>query len=73
MYIAKLTGGKFFRATDVAALESIYKEIDKLERSEIEVKEYTLYTEIYGWFLIPSLFLGFFSELVRRFVFRQVM
>ena len=73
MYIAKLTGGKFFRATDVAALESIYKEIDKLERSEIEVKEYTLYTEIYGWFLIPSLFLGFFSELVRRFVFRKVM
>ena len=73
IYISKVTGGKFFRATDVAALESIYNEIDMLERSEIEVKEYSQYTEIYGWFLIPSLFLGIFSELIRRFLFRSTI
>ncbi len=73
IYISEVTGGKFFRATDVAALEAIYNEINMLERSEIEVKEYSQYTEIFGWFLIPSLFLGFFSELIRRFLFKSTI
>ena len=38
--IASVTNGKYFRATSNKALERIYKEIDKLERSKIEVKEY---------------------------------
>ena len=61
--IAKVTGGRYFRATDIAALESIYSEISLLERSEIEVNEYTQYTELYGWFLIPAFILGMGMEL----------
>ena len=50
-HIASVTGGKFFRATNVKALKSIYAEIDELERSEINVKEFTQYKELYGWLL----------------------
>ena len=38
--IASVTNGQYFRATSNKALESIYREIDQLERSKIEVKEY---------------------------------
>tara|TARA_B100001996_G_scaffold113956_1_gene86240 strand:+ start:434 stop:1402 length:969 start_codon:yes stop_codon:yes gene_type:complete len=70
--IAKVTGGKYFRATDIEALELIYSEINNLERSEIQVKEYTQYQELYGWFLIPALFLGTFIEAIKRFFFRML-
>ena len=70
--IAKATGGRYFRATDIAALESIYSEISSLERSEIEVNEYTQYTELYGWFLIPAFILGMGMEVTRRSIFRMI-
>ena len=72
MFIANKTGGKFFRATDIKALESIYNEIDTLERSEIEVKEYSNYTEIYIWILFPALILGLFIEIYKRFILRSM-
>ena len=68
-HIADMTGGKFFRATDVKVLASIYEEIDLLERSEIEVKEFTQYKELYGWFLIPAFFMGLGMETIRRSIF----
>ena len=70
-HIAEMTGGKFFRATDVKALASIYTEIDLMERSEIEVKEFTQYKELYGWFLIPAFFMGLGMETIRRSIFRS--
>jgi Ca-activated chloride channel family protein len=70
-HIAEVTGGKFFRATDVEALGSIYAEIDELEKSEIEVKEFTQYKELYGWFLIPAFLLGLGMETTRRSIFRS--
>ena len=70
-HIATATGGKFFRATNVKALESIYAEIDALERSEIDVKEFTQYKELYGWFLIPAFILGLGMETTRRSIFRS--
>jgi len=70
--IATVTGGKYFRATDIQALELIYSEINNLERSEIQVKEYTQYQELYGWFLIPALLLGTFIEAIKRIYFRML-
>ena len=70
-HISSVTGGKFFRATNVKALESIYAEIDALERSEIDVKEFTQYKELYGWFLIPAFILGLGMETTRRSIFRS--
>ena len=71
MEIAEKTGGKYFRATDQTALTEIYNEIDQLERSEIEVKEFTRHREIYGWFLIPAFLAGLGIETARNFIFRN--
>ena len=68
--IADVTGGEYFRATDIKALESIYLKIDELERSEIEVNEYTLYKELYGWFLIPALLLSILYFVLKQIIFR---
>ena len=68
--IANETGGEYFRATDIKALESIYLKIDELERSEIEVNEYTLYKELYGWFLIPALLLSILLFVLKQIIFR---
>ena len=70
MRIAKVTGGKYFRATDIETLGLVYSEISSLERSEIDVKEYTQYKELYGWFLIPAFILGMSMEIIRRSIFR---
>jgi Ca-activated chloride channel family protein len=71
MEIAKKTGGKYFRATNQTALTDIYNEIDQLERSEIEVKEFTRHREIYGWFLLPAFLAGLGMETTRNFIFRD--
>ncbi|HUG40659.1 MAG TPA: VWA domain-containing protein [Longimicrobiales bacterium] len=42
--IAATTNGQYFRATNEAALDSIYRRIDDLERTEVEVRTYTNYT-----------------------------
>ena len=43
--VAELTGGRYFRATDTESLAAIYAEIDELERTEIEVENFTQYSE----------------------------
>jgi Ca-activated chloride channel family protein len=43
--IADLTGGRYFRATDTESLAAIWEEIDELERTEIEVENFTQYAE----------------------------
>jgi Ca-activated chloride channel family protein len=43
--IAERTGGAYFRATDARSLERIFAEIDRLEKTEIEVKRYVRYEE----------------------------
>ena len=50
--IAEMTGGKYFRATDNDKLKAIYKEIDKLERTKIEVTAYKRYTELFNTWLM---------------------
>ena len=42
--IAAITDGQYFRATNEAALDSIYHRIDELEKTEVEVRTYTNYT-----------------------------
>ncbi len=57
-FIAKETGGKYFRATNKKKLKAIYDEIDKLEKTEIEEFKYYNYTEQYRFLvLLAGLFL----------------
>jgi len=55
--IAKITEGEYFRATDTVSLEKIYDQIDRMERTEAKVKEYTEYEELFHRFAIPGLLL----------------
>ena len=70
--IANITGGQFFRATDNKSLLKIYEEIDALERTEIEVKEYQNYTELYSWFTIPAAFASIFFLFLSRGIFNKL-
>jgi Ca-activated chloride channel family protein len=45
--IASLTGGRYFRARDGAALGQIYAQIDRLERAPVESRTRVSYTELY--------------------------
>lgn len=49
------TGGKFFRATRENSLESVFKEIDSLEKTKIDVTKFTRYTELFQNYLFWSL------------------
>ncbi|MFA5857919.1 MAG: VWA domain-containing protein [Elusimicrobiota bacterium] len=55
--IAELTSGSYFRATTAKKLVEVYKQIDKLEKTEIKVQEYTEYRELFTYFLLPALIL----------------
>jgi len=49
--IADLTNAKFNRATDTKTLTQIFEQIDQLEKSTVEMKQYTQYRELFPWLL----------------------
>lgn len=69
--IADLTGGKFFRAYEPETLKKIYEEIDRLEKSRIEIKRKLLYREDFFpyllsgfiFFILFILFYGIFIKI----------
>jgi Ca-activated chloride channel family protein len=64
--IAGETGGEYFRARDKLSLQNIYQQIDKLEKSKIEVQSLRHYQEEFIPLLLIALAL-LFLELVLRF------
>ncbi|MBH31908.1 MAG: aerotolerance regulator BatA [Candidatus Marinimicrobia bacterium] len=69
--VAETTGGKYFRATDEERLGEIYEEINDLERSEISVKQFREYRELFGWLLIPSVALMIGVIFINQNIFRK--
>lgn len=57
--MAEATGGRYFRATDGAALHAIYDEIDRLEKSTNVAEQYQRYIEGYPALLLAALLLLF--------------
>jgi Ca-activated chloride channel homolog len=55
--ISKITGGQYFRATDLESLKNIYKQIDEMEKSEVKVIDHSEYKELFHYFLVPGLLL----------------
>jgi len=70
--IAVIGGGKYFRATDTASLEEIYSIIDRSEKTEIKVKEFFHFRELYPYFLIPALILLVLEIFLKATVLRTV-
>ncbi len=65
--ISALTNGKYFRATNKQKLQEVYKEIDRLEKSKIDVTEFSRKKEEFLPFVILALVL-LTLEFVLRFV-----
>jgi Ca-activated chloride channel family protein len=66
--IAEMTDGKYFRATDNDKLQQVYKEIDMLEKSKIDVRQYKVRDEK---FLLPAIIA--FALLVLEIVLRNTI
>jgi len=69
--IANETGGKYFRATDNKSLSNIYKEIDNLERSKVQITTFKRFAEKFYPFVIAALFFLFLEVLLRFTVFKK--
>ena len=70
--IAQTTGGEYFRATNNRTLNDIYKKIDKLEKSKIQVTSYRNAAELFGGWLDAGLILLLLEMVMSRVVFRKV-
>ena len=70
--ISKMTGGKYFRATNKEALESTYKEIDKLEKTIISEQSFTNKAEHFLPLALAAAVCLLLEFLLKRFVFKAI-
>lgn len=70
--IASLTDGKYFRATDSRTLRNVFAEIDALEKSKINVNNYTRTEEAFMPWLLVALCAYFIQLLIRYTVLRRI-
>jgi len=70
--IANMTNGKYYRADNAQKFQAIYAEIDKLEKTEAEVKKFAHHDEIFAWVISPGLALLLVEILLRHTIFRRL-
>jgi Ca-activated chloride channel homolog len=70
--IASTTGGVYYRATDNAKLKAIYEKIDALEKSKIEVKEFSKKQEEFQPYALAAMLLLLSGVLLKISVFRNI-
>ncbi|MCI6829158.1 MAG: VWA domain-containing protein [Prevotella sp.] len=70
--IAAATEGDFYRATNTAELKKIYKEIDRLEKSKLNVKKFSKRYEAYQPFALAAAITLLLEILLRITVFRRI-
>ncbi|MHB1050238.1 MAG: vWA domain-containing protein [Bacteroidota bacterium] len=70
--VAQMTDGKYFRATDNRKLRAIYREIDTLEKTRIEVRSFRRYTELFYSFVMAAVMLLLIDVGVSRTWLRKI-
>lgn len=70
--IAAATDGNFYRATSSSELKSIYKEIDKLEKSKLNVKKFSKRYEAYQNWILAAIIVLLLEMLFRITVFKKL-
>jgi Ca-activated chloride channel family protein len=70
--ISQTTGGKYFRATDNDRLIQVYSEIDKLEKSKIDVRQFSRKEEKFLFPAIIAIFLLFAEILIKNTIFKNL-
>lgn len=69
--IANETGGRYFRVRDKEGLANVYQQIDKMEKSKVEIISNKKYDELFVPFLFAALGLLFLEIILRFTVFRK--
>ena len=70
--IAGITEGNYFRATSNSKLKEVYEEIDKLEKTKLNVKQYSKRQEEYQWFALAAFFCVLLEVLLRNTVLKKI-
>ncbi len=68
--LASETGGKFFRAADKTALQNIYAEIDKLEKSNIKIRENSQKKDVFMIFVFLAIIFIFIEWVLRYLILK---
>lgn len=71
--VASLTGGKYFRATDNDKLKDVYKEIDRLEKTIFEEKNFTNKAECFFPFAASAAILLLIEFILKNTIFRSIV
>ena len=70
--IATITNGQYFRATDTNSLRKIFSEIDKMEKTKIEVERTAQYRDLFQYVLIPGIACLLLEILLSQSVWRRL-
>ena len=70
--IAQMTGGKYYRAVNKQKLKDIYKEIDRMEKTKIEMSEHKRYDEQYLLFALIALSLFGLELILKNTILRTI-
>ena len=70
--IAATTEGNFYRATNTKELKRIYQDIDKLEKTKMNVKKFSKHYEAYQPFAIAAIISLLLEILLRNTVLRRL-
>ncbi len=70
--IAQMTGGVFYLADSSEKLNSIYDQIDKLEKTEAVISKYTQYKELFPWFILAGFILLLVEIVLGQTVLRRL-
>ena len=70
--IATITNGQYFRATDTDSLRKIFSEIDKMEKTKIEVERTAQYRDLFQYVLIPGIACLLLEILLSQTVWRRL-
>ena len=70
--IAKTTNGRYYRATNAEELRQIYSDIDKLEKSKLDVQRYSKVHDVYQYLVLVAVIALLLEILLRITVFRRI-
>ncbi len=70
--ISKITDGQYFRATDNKTLADIYKEIEQLEKTKINVSEFSNKNEEFFWFAVVASLLLLLEFALRHTLLKSI-
>jgi Ca-activated chloride channel family protein len=70
--MADIGNGRFYRATNRQELESIYDDINRLERTDVKLRHHRTYTPLFQWPLLAALGLLLLEQVLAYTRYRRI-